>query len=161
MTKYTRLSTALFFLAFLTFSLATIGVEAHTASAYTTQRHQVIHFIDTHVDSACHVADTATAAEVADSNYDWARASARIRHSVRDFLKLRRHWLQLPFANGNPARVELKFDSMLEYIRIYIVSVARTVSGDWSYASFTRGQRAYDRAVNDCAQVLLELDRLN
>jgi hypothetical protein len=161
MATHARLSTSLFVLALLIVSLGTIGASAQVASAYSTQRQQVIHFIDTHVDSACHVADTATAAAVPDSNYDWARASARIRHSVRDFLKLRRQWLQLPFATGNPTRVELKFDSMLENIRIYIVSVARTVSGDWSYASFARGQRAYDRAVNDGVQVLLELDRLD
>ena len=161
MTKYTRLTIVLFVFALLAVSFATFGLAVDTASAYTTQKHQVLHFIDAHVDSACHVADTATAAAVADSIYDWERADARIQHSVRDFLKLRRQWLQLPFAGGNPTRLELKFDSMLENIRIYVVSVARTISGDWSYASFMRGERAYDRAVNDCAQVLLELDWLD
>lgn len=161
MKRFSSLTFTLLASALLIASFAAFGAAADTAAAHTARQHVVLRFIAAHVDSACHVADTATAAATADSTCDWVRADARIRHSVRDFLKLRQQWLQLPATGSRVTRLELKFDSMLEHIRIYVVSVARTISGDWSYASFMRGERAYQSAVSDGAEVLLELDRLD
>jgi len=146
---------------FATLALLAAGLAASgTASAYSAGQQRAITFISSHVDTAVHVADTASAAATANGNGNWLRATELIRHSSNDYAKLHSQWLAVPVAGGAVARLERQFDALQSNIGIYGECVARTIAGDGSSANVVRGLKAWDRALINLSNVLIELEVL-
>ena len=144
-----------------TLALLAAGLAASgTASAYSAGQHRAIAFISNHVDVAVHVADTAAAAATANGNGDWQRAIKLIRHSSNDYAKLTDQWLAVPAAGGAVARLERQFDALLNNIGVYGVCVAKSIAGDGSSANVVRGLKAWDRALVNLSNVLIEMEVL-
>ena len=144
----------------LTASLMACAVATDEASAYSAGQHRAITFISSHVDVAVHVADTASAAATANGNGDWQRAIKLIRHSSNDYAKLHRQWLAVPVAGGAVERLERQFDALLNNIGVYGTCVAKSIAGDGSSANVVRGLKAWDRALVNLSNVLIELEVL-
>jgi len=146
---------------FATLALLAAGLAASgTASAYSAGQQRAITFISSHVDTAVHVADTASAAATANGNGNWLRATELIRHASNDYAKLHSQWLAVPVAGGAVARLERQFDALQSNIGIYGECVARTIAGDGSSANVVRGLKAWDRALINLSNVLIELEVL-
>ena len=144
----------------LTASLMACAVATDAALAYSASQHRAITFISNHVDVAVRVADTASAAATANGNGNWLRATELIRHASNDYAKLHSQWLAVPVAGGAVARLERQFDALQSNIGIYGECVARTIAGDGSSANVVRGLKAWDRALNNLSNVLIELEVL-
>jgi len=146
---------------FATLALLAAGLAASgTASAYSAGQQRAITFISSRVDTAVHVADTASAAATANGNGNWLRATELIRHASNDYAKLHSQWLAVPVAGGAVARLERQFDALQSNIGIYGECVARTIAGDGSSANVVRGLKAWDRALINLSNVLIELEVL-
>ena len=144
----------------LSASLMACVVATDAASAYSAGQHRAITFISSHVDVAVHVADTASAAATANGNGNWLRATKLIRHSSNDYAKLHRQWLAVPVAGGAVERLERQFDALQSNIGVYGTCVAKSIAGDGSSANVVRGLKAWDRALINLSNVLIELEVL-
>ena len=137
--------------------IAVCAATAQPAAAYSASEQRVISFVSAHVDTAIHVADTAGAAASANGRGRWVRATELIRHSSKDYARLHKQWWGVPEAGGAVTRLERQFDALQNNIGIYGECVAKSIAGDGSYANVNRGLKAWDRALNNLSNVLVEL----
>lgn len=145
----------------LTASLVVSGVTADQASAYSYKQHRVISFVTQNRDSVVRAADLAAAAARADGDGRWVRASELGLRSSRILTRVVNRWMRMPAAGGAVTGLERQFSAFLKNVNIYGLCVYRSMAGDSSWSNVARGNRAWDRAVQNLCNVELELAWLN
>ena len=145
----------------LTASIVVSGVTADQASAYGYKQHHVISFVTQNCDSVVRAADLAAAAARADGDGRWVRASELGLRSSRILRRVVNRWVRVPAAGGAVTRLERQFMAFLQNVNIYGLCVSRSMTGDSSWSNVARGNRAWDRAVQNLCNVEFELAWLN
>lgn len=142
-------------------STAAFGFTTDQASAYGNKQHRVISFVTQNRDSVVRAADLAAAAARADGDGRWVRASELGLRSSRILTRVVNRWVRVPAASGAVMHLERQFSAFLKNVNIYGLCVARSMAGDSSWSNVDRGNRAWDRAVQNLCNVEFELAWLN
>lgn len=138
-------------------SIVVSGATADQASAHSVTQHRVISFVDHNRDSVVRAADLAAAAARADGAGRWVRASELGLRSSRILTRVVNRWVRMPAAGGAVTRLERQFHAFLKNVNLYGLCVARSIAGDSSWSNVARGNRAWDRAVQNLCSVEFEL----
>ena len=142
-------------------SIAFAAIAPNTASAYGYRQERAVRFVSANLDPVVRAADLAAAAARANGYGRWVRASELGLRSSRILTRVVNAWVRVPAAGGAVSRLERQFTAFLQNVNIYGLCVSRSIAGDSSWPNVDRGNRAWDRAVQNLRNVEFELAWLN